>query len=593
MDDLNDALDEAFAVIGDFEQFCAKFCKIRNKAGKLVPFIPNRAQKIVLAKIQRQIDAGQPIRIRVLKYRQAGLSLLTIIYCWWWTLTHPGQSVISIANRRDLPQKWVGKLRLLQEQLEAQLENPPIKKICNTLELSYKEIDSHYYIGSSEGTTPGMGDTLQGVHLSEKPYWLHADATVGELIPAVPLHKDTFVIQESTGLAIGDEWHRDYYAAKTGFDKDGKPCHYEGIFLPWFLDEDYSVSDTTWESLGDLDATETGIIQSSDEYCLTDDAKRVNFKGVTAGQIAWRRVVLVSEYNGDEAWFANKFPSTEREAFLAGGLNVFQPPEIGIAKTTIRKPEWEGEILTYDDKHPDQYRLNERPSGQLSIWEQPDKRYHYAIGADNMWGKAEDTDFDVLFVQCLDTDKIVARCKGRFELITWGRIMMGLGYHYNTACIAPEINGGPPSQVLMPLLLGKYRREWRYPNIYIRGDMNKLNPKGAVDYGWWTDPKSKSDLVGHAIQSTLGCSMDWACSDAVEQMASFIKTFKGDKAVMSAPEGMHDDDLMARMITELVSHRIKPSVKLWSAKPAGPQWGSQAYFELQEAKEEAQNASKY
>lgn len=597
-------MDKLKRLFRDFETFCRVFWSIRDKAGKLVSFVPNRPQRIVLAAVKAQLDSGVPIRVLVLKYRQAGISTLVRLFALWWTLTHPGAWSVSIANRKDLPRKWIQGGKLLIEQICAKMrpEYHPKVRTGNELELTFHGLDSGYYIGSSEGRTPGMGDTLHGVHFSEKPYWRGADETVGELIPAVPYAPGTWIIQESTGLAVGDEWYRDYYAAKRG------ETHYKAVFLPWYLDEGYTISDVTWDSLCVLDDRELGIIADAAVYSRTPEAKMVGFEGVEPGQLAWRRTILTSEFHGDQNWFANKYPSNEKEAFLAGGLNVFQSQEIEIAHRTVTAqgaPKRTIDIRTPSGGDPTLYELVDAPAGYCSLWHEPDVmldgkkvphgHYHYVIGADCMWSEkdTDESDYDVAYVECLEDNRICAKVKGRFDLTQWGRILMALGYYYNTAWLAPERNG-LASTVLMPMLLGVVNRDWRYPNVWIRNDDVTLANAQPQDYGWLTTAGIKStasgSMVSFAIEETLANRFVWPDKECVEQMESWIKD---DSLRLTHPEGMHDDDLMARMITGYVAHKMRQRITLWSPEQKPIVRGSTAWLERREEEMERSKARRY
>ena len=53
---------------------------------------------------------------------------------------------------------------------------------------------------------------------------------------------------------------------------------------------------------------------------------------------------------------------------------------------------------------------------------------------------------------------------------------------------------------------------------------------------------------------------DWCDVRAVDQMAAYIRDEKGK---LTAPEGAHDDLLMARMITGVVAHRERSRTDLF------------------------------
>lgn len=428
-----------------------------------------------------------------------------------------------------------------------------------------------------------MGDTLQIVHCSEKPYWQHGDEVVAELIPAVPKKPNTGVIMESTGYAVGDEWYRDWHRALAS-NPNGDKNDYYAIFLPWFIDEEYTLDTpkkaVKWADLADLTPYEENLIALAGDYAASDNGKLCGFDGITPGQIAWRRAMLEGEFFGKEAWFPNKYPATVQEAFLSGGMNVFNLDHVTAANCTIRP------FVERYDLHVDNagdpaknWKVLPNASGDLIVWEKPDERYHYVIGADNMWGKTDEVDFDVAFVECLETGKKVAKVKGQYDLAVWGRMLFALGMWYNKATLAPERNSKAATD-LMPFLRGVYNSDWSYPNIYIRRDEVKLHaPFRAEDYGWYTDKPSKSKLILHAKISTLEGHYDWADQETVTQMQAYLMMPDGS---MSAPDGMHDDDLMASMITTYVAHEMRLHTELYQAPTKGPAEYSPEWFAQRE-----------
>ena len=137
--------------------------------------------------------------------------------------------------------------------------------------------------------------------------------------------------------------------------------------------------------------------------------------------------------------------------------------------------------------------------------------------------------------------------------------LASLGDWYNMATLAPERNGTESAEILMPILLGNVG-DWRYPNIWVRSDDVSLKGHRIQDYGWYTDAGSKADLVGYAKMASVEGSLDWADERAVAEMRAWIHD---DRGRMTTPVGMHDDMLMARMITAYVAHRLRPVADLY------------------------------
>lgn len=514
-----------------FSRFAANAWRIYSKEGPLVPFVLNPAQRAVEAIAVKQQRAKRPVRIRVLKFRQAGISLyVSTRWGLWPCITQEGTGALSIADKDKLVGQWVRRLRFLLDQLPAK----PSMGAESAEELWFDRLGSRYAIATASGKTPGMGDTLRYVHCSELASWDDPEAVLHDLIPAVPAIPDSAVIQESTGRSVGDWWYQRYHEAKRGGEG------YRAIFLPWFIQPEYRADPS---GITDLTKYEQGLTRI----------------GIDRHQLAWRRWMLIEEFHGDTEAFANQYPADEDEAFLAGGVNVFKPHHIEPARETVRQPKWRGNILPKDN--PAEFHLDPSDAGDLLKWEDPDERYHYVIGADCMWGEKDKADYDTAFVECLETGRVCAKLKGRYPLALWGRLLAALGYHYNAAVLAPERNA-QAATALMPLLLGLVAL-WRYPNVWVRTDDISLKGHKPQDYGWFTGPASKGELIAFAMTATLEGRFDWADAETVDQMASYIKD---DNLKLTAPEGAFDDDLMARMITAYVAHVQRPRTDLFIKK---------------------------
>lgn len=514
-----------------FSRFAANAWRIYSKPGPLVPYILNPAQRMVEAIAVKQQRAKRPVRIRVLKFRQAGISLyVSTRWGLWPCITQEGTGALSIADKDKLVGQWVRRLRFLLDQLPAK----PSMGAESAEELWFDKLGSRYAIATASGKTPGMGDTLRYVHCSEVASWDDPESVLHDLIPAVPAIPDSAIIQESTGRSVGDWWYQRYHEAKRGGEG------YQAIFLPWHIQPEYRMDPS-------------GIRD------LTQYEQRLVKIGVDRHQLAWRRWMLIDEFHGDDNAFANQYPADEDEAFLAGGINIFPPGQVVAARETVRKPIWRGTILPKDN--PAEFQLVGGATGDLLKWEEPDERYHYVIGADCMWGVKDKVDYDCAFVECLETGQITAKLRGRYPLPLWGRLLAALGHHYNAACLAPERNA-QAAEALMPLLLGLVTA-WRYPNVWIRSDDISLKGHRPQDYGWYTGPASKGELIQFAQTATLEGRFDWADADTVDQMAAYIRNEKGE---LTAPEGAYDDDLMARMITGYVAHVQRPRTALFVEK---------------------------
>ena len=475
----------------------------------------------------------RPIRVAVLKYRQCGMSTYACGKMQHGCMHHPGVTGLTIADKLDLPEQWLRRGRQWLSQIKPQTSwMIPNIKASNFREMWFDKIGSRYFISSAEAKTPGVGATLHLFHGSECALWLHPAEIERQTWQGIPTVGGSMVLLESTGEALGDWWWRLWTDAKAGRND------FDAIFLSWLIQDEYRMP-------------------ADDILDLTKAEQELTALGADRKQLAWRRWKIRNDLGGSEESFANQFPHTPEVAFLSGGRSIFNPEQVNIARATERGPIWRGDIKTHDT--PAKYEVVGSDGGALLTWEEPDDRYHYAIGADCQWGTSDRADFDSGWVECLETARVVARLHGHWQMGTWACKLASLGYHYNIAPLAPERNSEAATGVIA-VLLGLTGNHWRYPNVWIRSTDVKLRGYRPEDYGWLTNHHSKAEIIAFAQLQTLAGGFDWCDSLVVDQMASFIRD---DAGKLTAPDGAYDDALMGRMITAFVAHRVRPLTDLY------------------------------
>jgi len=532
-----------------FREFAGNFWSVPTKSKGYQPFRINRAQVIVDREFERQMKLRGFVRMNVLKCRQVGNTT-------YWThrglnkvIKEEGVTALTIADKKETPTQWLRRCKRNIDLTPIQLR-PEMETSTQGHQIAF-ENGSRYYIGSAQGGFPGVGDTIHFLHISEVCWWdkppvsKNPDDILNPLMPAVPSGEDiggSVVVRDSTGAMVGDWWNLRYTEAR---DADNE---FVNIFLPWFLVDTYRRADLAPDVI-DYTPHEKECISVADSYGLEIDK----------AQIAWWRDTLKTDFSGDMDECCAAYPSTEEEAFMAPGITVYKRHHIQGARETIRDPQYKCNIL--GDGAPFSAIFDNAANGEMSVWEEPDERYHYVIGADCQWGKNKEADWDVFFVECLETGKICAKVKGHYPLDYWGWKIAAVGARYNMCPVAPETNGQEAASAgsVIGALLGR-AGNWSYPNIWIRSDDMKLKGYRPDDYGWWTTHQNKAQMIYHSMTGTLDGSFDWADADTVTQATTIIRR---DDNSLGAPEGLYDDDWMARMITGYVAHRERARTELY------------------------------
>lgn len=542
-----------------FRNFAGKFWTIGTKSQGFQPFRINRGQIIVDDEFERQWSDRGYVRLNILKARQQGNTTYCTRRALKYTMHRSGVTALTIADKKETPSEWLTRCSRNVAETPTCLMYPQ-ERVQAGHQIAFKN-GSRYYIGSAQGGFPGVGDTVHFLHLSELCWWdkppisKDPEEVLFPLAPAIPSGDDirgSVVLRDSTGQMVGDWWHRAWIEGKRD------DSEYVNIFLPWFLIETYRREDMA-DAVTGLSKFEQELVRQAAGFGVDLDHS----------QIAWYRNVLVSEFHGNTDECRAAYPANEDEAFMAPGLTVYKPHHILAARKTEGEPIWRGDIL--GDASPELAKMDPNGAGECKIWDHPDPRYHYVLGADCQWGKKKEADWDVAYVECLETGRVVAKCKGQYPLEVWGWKIAALGHKYNECPVAPERNGqeSGKGETVMAALLGQDGRPWRYPNVWVRSDDTKLKGWMPKDYGWWTDHHTKGQMIATSLNGTLDGSFDWRDKEAIDQAQTIIR--HEDNSI-GAPVGLHDDDWMARIITGELARRVRPGVDLYVEAMPGKAW---------------------
>jgi hypothetical protein len=286
----------------NLEDFAPAFFKISDKQGQLVPFVFNRSQLFVHAKIENQLKRLGYVRVLILKGRQQGISTYIQARFFHRVLTMPGTNAFILTHMTDATQAIFEMTKRYNNNLPKGLAPTPDKD--NENRLLFNRLSSGYRVGTAGSKTIGRSMTNQLLHLSEYAmYDQHVEIKTGieQTVADLP---GTEKIKESTAKGINNAFYMDWMDAKEG------KSDWETIFVPWYWDDGYT--------RGAKD-----IILSEEEK---DWLQLYKTDGLTMNHIAWRRNKL-ADFDGDYEQkckqFRQEYPFTDEEAFLNSITDTF------------------------------------------------------------------------------------------------------------------------------------------------------------------------------------------------------------------------------------------------------------------------------
>jgi hypothetical protein len=146
---------------------------------------------------------------------------------------------------------------------------------------------------------------------------------------------------------------------------------------------------------------------------------------------------------------------------------------------------------------------------------------------------------DPSVAQILDGQKRqVAVWRGLVHPDYFAKILVALGYYYNTALIAPERNNHG-------ILTCVHLRDLQYNNIYTDVTEGALDDKDTINIGFLTTERTKPLIIDELRAAERDHSIDISDETTLREMLSYIVTESGR---MEAEAGAHDDTVMALAI---------------------------------------------
>jgi len=451
----------------NFPKFCEKHLRITTKSGTEIPFILKPYQLRIANVIQEMIDAGLPVRIIILKARQLGISTLVAAYLYYKTITnkyirsltiaHDEESTINIfeMSHRFYDLSDIQPMKRFSNRKELVFENPDNKSRQSTPGLMSK-----MGVATAGKKTAGRSKTIHNLHISELPYWLHAKKTMAGLVSSVPNKANSCIIIEATANGMsgdGGVFYEKCVRAQTGLDE------FRFIFIAWFEDDDYRMKPP---------------MGFKAEGKIADLA--VRFPELDDEQLYWATYTLKNVCDGDWMTFCQEYPSTPEEAFVLSGRPFFNQFDIIKRISLAKDVKYKQGYL--DDKGV----FHESSDGMLRIYEEPQEKGIYGIGADVAEG-LEDGDADSAFV--IDRKmRQVARFFGRIDPDQFGKELIKLGKYYNNALLAPELNNHGHA------VLARLKNDG-YINIYTREVYDELADRRVKKLAWLTTSKSKMHML--------------------------------------------------------------------------------------------------
>lgn len=298
----------------DLRYFCRKALKIKLKEGGEAPFIWNKAQEYLHARIEDQIARTGKVRMFILKGRQQGISTYIAARLYHKATRHRGKRVFILSHHSST----TGTLFQIVDMYHNGAPTPlsPEQLLNNNRQMRFQN-NSQYTVGTAGTGDIGRGDTNQYFHWSEVAFSENIDELLTGVFQTVADVAGTEKLLESTANGVGNYFHTGCMAAMSGDDE------YELVFIPWYWQPEYRA------------VPRPGFEVTDEERAL------VKQYGLDAEQLQWRRN-KIAEFkkngHGDKK-FKQEYPCSVKEAFQASGSQLVDADAVAAArKSGIKDP---------------------------------------------------------------------------------------------------------------------------------------------------------------------------------------------------------------------------------------------------------------
>lgn len=578
----------------DMEAYASLVLRIRDKGANLRPLDANFAQRYVERKLEAQRKDTGRVRAIVLKARQEGVSTWTAARFFRRVHLQAGQKGLVVADSLDRAGAIFGIYERFFQNLPADL-TPVRKSYANQKRLAFSH-DSEIAVRPASDSEAGRAQTIHCLHASELAYWPQStqrEAWVS-LLQAIP-DDGTEIIVESTAKGAGGLFHELWELSQK------KGSGWIGIFLPWWIHEEYEVEP--------LQAELDSIASHPDDFELLAMSEGVSYEGkqwvLSLPKLAWRRRKIIEAFGGDPITlgadatreFMREYPATADEAFLMSGACFFDEDELRrMSQFGTREPVRVGTLKQIDGPNSSIIKLEPSVRGALDVFELPDKEGHYVIGADTATGKevisrrtqsteareAGGRDYScgvVLRIPNQAEDErlpeLVAILHGYLAPDIFARQLEYLGKFYSCggpsrrhstlrdpAKVMVESNHASGQRVL------EYLREIvKYPNLYWQREINTRTHKFEKRPGWRTDERTRIILLDTLAELVRKASIKIPCGNTIREMTTFVVWEDGKPA---GEEGCHDDRVLALALAVQAAkehwHISNAPLRTWEAR---------------------------
>jgi len=375
-----------------FEFFCSQL-RVDTKEKGRVPLRWLGTQRYLMEEIAKGME--QDIHtFFILKGRQVGISTVTLALDLYWLFKNPGLQGGVITDTDENRELFRSYLTQYMESLPAKYK--PKQLSHNRVQLTLGNASRLIYLvaGTRKQGNLGRGKALNFAHGTETSSWGDEDGYSSLMNTLAQDNPNRMYIFESTARGYNMFYECWEIAKKSDLQK--------AIFIGWWRNEFYQKARNSPEFKAFWDGQPT----SNERVWIKEVMRRYNVS-ITPEQIAWWRWYVQEQMRDDENLALQEMPPTEDYAFQLSGSKYFDAERTNKAyQEALLKPR---RFFRYkfgvQFEHTEFIETNEEMA-EVTIWEWPNDRGVYVMGADPAYGSSEWADeFAACILRCY-SDKV-------------------------------------------------------------------------------------------------------------------------------------------------------------------------------------------
>lgn len=468
--------------------FLENYWNIQNPKDGRVLFKLREAQREALKEWERSRYS------LTLKARQIGWTTLVAAHQFWLAYFTSDQNIIDISRTEREAVLLLKKTKYGYRNLPKWMtDRGPMSVVEHQQKMVFD--NGSQIVSMPSASDPARGESATLIVVDEWAFLPNPEEAWASIEPVADVGGR--IIGLSTANGSGNFFHQTWVGAET------RTNQFSPMFYPWSANEE---RDVDWYN-----------------------AKK---RSMTSWQLA------------------QEYPSNAEEAFIKSGRTVFDvddlvdkiiplEPVVGtlVERTSLRDFDW----ISNDSK---------TAGDPLSVWEMPDLKGSYVLGADVAegldWG-----DFSCAYVIRVDTGRVVACWHGHIPSDLFGEEIYKLATWYNNALVGVESNNHGLTTITALRRLG-------YKRLFRRRRLNSTQGnRPTTEFGWLTNKATKPlmiDELGMAIREEAIHIEDAA---ALGELRTYVRDERG--AMGGSP---HDDRVMSLAVAnQMLGYAYAPEYK--------------------------------